>query len=73
MREAEIKIDGKVLSFNEAMTLRCALNQFLFDLADKEFAEALGDIGVGYKRNAQALLIRMSEAAGNMTALTFGE
>lgn len=73
MREARIEVDGKPLSFGEAMTVRCALNQLLFDLEDKEFAEALGDIGIGYKRNAQALLMRMAEASEASTALIFGE
>ncbi len=73
MREAKIEIDGKPLKFGEAMTIRMALNSFLLDMPDKDFAAALGDIGVGYKRNAQALLMRMDEAAGSNTALTFGE
>jgi hypothetical protein len=55
MVEADTVINGHVLSFPEAMTLRVALASFLVWLADPANREALGQaLAAGYIRHANA-------------------
>lgn len=48
-KEPSIAINGKMLSTGQAMTVRVAVNNFLIELQDDEFMEALGKIGPAYR------------------------
>jgi len=50
-REAHIAIDGVQLSHGEAATLRCAVANWLHELAEPAYREQLGPIAESYRRH----------------------
>lgn len=48
--EATIVINGKQLSFAEAMTVRVAVSTYKMLLSDAKFVRDLGAVGDGYNR-----------------------
>jgi hypothetical protein len=56
LREPTITIEGEVLTFAEAMTLRVAIGMFCIQLADPDFRRGLGEVLAGhYARHAHAI------------------
>lgn len=53
--EATIVINGKQLSFAEAMTVRVAVNMFQMQLSDDDFKSSMGAVGAGYSQNLQSV------------------
>lgn len=53
--EAIVKIGSITLNYAESMTLRVAVTSMLHDLADKEYMEALGEIGPLYRNRLLAI------------------
>jgi hypothetical protein len=47
-READIIINGTLLTQAQAMSVRVAVTSFRFELAEPELAEGLGEIGKLY-------------------------
>ncbi len=46
--EPWIEINGESLTVGQAMAVRVAVNQFLMDVTEPEFAKKLGPIALGY-------------------------
>jgi hypothetical protein len=66
-REATITINGRVLSFAQALSVRVAVSSFRLELADPAFAAGLGpELAANYDAHLQtveALLIGKGEEA----------
>lgn len=61
-QEPEIVINGVKLDFAQAMSVRVAVTQFRYDLAEPEHRKALGPIGDSYDKNlAQVERIMLSK------------
>ncbi len=56
MVESDIVINGRTLSFAEAMTVRVAMSSFSMYVNEPETAKALGPIAEGYQAHCASLL-----------------
>lgn len=63
--EATITIDGHKLTEGQSMSVRVAITAFLMELKnDKQFADSLGLIGIGYQaRLTEVMHIILNEAS----------
>lgn len=57
--EAEVIINGKPLSFAEAMTLRVAVSHFYMWLSGDEVERDMADLGIGYKSKLDSIEHKM--------------
>lgn len=59
--EAEITINGKLLSFAESMTMRVAITSFAMSVADSKNLGDLGSIAHGYHACCVSIFEKMME------------